>query len=177
MRFPALLITPAYMPAERPLDGRDNYAKLLPWQEHCELLRAIVRSGLPALSYGIIIGFEDETEDSLLRLEEAIMQVHADLTSINPNLIFQVSPFAISPIPGTGQGKSLRELGLLRFDDPVLYGGLWTPSVDTRCLSYERIAEWQIRLLNIGSEKGKSAFINTDFSPAPDAVRSQQRVW
>ncbi|SJM96081.1 radical SAM protein [Crenothrix polyspora] len=167
----------AYMPAERPLDGRDNYAKLLPWQEHCELLRAIVRSGLPALSYGIIIGFEDETESSLLRLEEAIMQVHADLMSINPNLIFQVSPFAISPIPGTGQGKSLRELGLLRFDDPVLYGGLWTPSVDTRCLSYERIAEWQIRLLNIGSEKGKSAFINTDFSPAPDAVRSQQRVW
>ncbi len=56
------------MPAECPLTGRENYAKLLPWQEHCELMRAVVRSGLPALSYDIIIGFEDETEDSLLRL-------------------------------------------------------------------------------------------------------------
>lgn len=167
----------AYMPAERPVVGRENYAKLLPWLEHCELLRAIVRSGLPALSYGVIIGFEDDTEDSLLRLEEAIQEIHAALTSINPQLIFQVSSFAISPIPGTGQGKLLRESGLLRFDDPALFGGLWTPSVDTRTLSYARIAEWQIRLLNIGTEKGKSAFINTDFSPAPEAVRSQQRVW
>ena len=167
----------AYMPAERPVVGRENYAKLLPWLEHCELLRAIVRSGLPALSYGIIIGFEDDTEDSLSRLEEAIQEIHADLTSINPQLIFQVSSFAISPIPGTGQGKLLRESGLLRFDDPALFGGLWTPSVDTRALSYERVAEWQVRLLNIGTKKGKSAFINTDFSPAPEAERSQQRVW
>ena len=90
----------AYMPAECPLTGRENYAKLLPWQEHCELMRAVVRSGLPALSYGIIIGFEDETEDSLLRLEEAIHYLHDDLTRINPELIFQVSSFAISPIPG-----------------------------------------------------------------------------
>jgi hypothetical protein len=167
----------AYMPAERPLTGRENYAKLLPWQEHCELMRAVVRSGLPALSYGIIIGFEDETEDSLLRLEEAIHYLHEDLTRINPELIFQVSSFAISPIPGTVQGKQLRASGLLRFDDPILYGGLWTPSVDTHALGYERIAEWQIRLLGIGTKSGRSAFINTDFSPAPDAVRSAQRVW
>ncbi|MFM8442478.1 MAG: hypothetical protein ACKN9W_03935, partial [Methylococcus sp.] len=165
----------AYMPAERPIAGRENYAKLLPWLEHCELLRAIVRSGLPALSYGVIIGFDDDTEETLSRLEEAIQEIHQDLTSINPQLIFQVSSFAISPIPGTGQGKLLRESGLLRFDDPALYGGLWTPSVDTRALSYQRIAEWQVRLLGIGTKKGKSAFINTDFSPAPDAIRAQQR--
>ncbi|MEZ4734815.1 MAG: hypothetical protein R3E79_47590 [Caldilineaceae bacterium] len=167
----------AYMPAERPITGRENYAKLLPWQEHCMLMRAIVRSGLPALSYGIIIGFEDETHESLLRLEDAILQLHDDLTSINPHLIFQVSSFAISPIPGTIQGKMLRETGLLRFDDPAIYGGLWTPSVDTRALSYEEIAEWQIRLLKIGTKEGRSHFINTNFSPAPDAVQAKQRVW
>ncbi len=141
------------------------------------LMRTIVRSGLPALSYGIIIGFEDETQESLLRLEDAILQLHDDLTSINPQLIFQVSAFAISPIPGTIQGKMLRETGLLRFDDPSIYGGLWTPSVDTRALGYEEIAEWQIRLLNIGTKEGRSHFINTNFSPAPDAVQAQQRVW
>lgn len=167
----------AYMPAERPVIGREHYAKLLPWQEHCDLMRAVVRSGLPALSYGIIIGFEDETEDSLLRLEEAIQYLHEDLTRINPQLIFQVSSFAISPIPGTVQGKQLRASKLLRFDDPALYGGLWTPSVDTHALGYERIAEWQIRLLGIGTEAGRSAFINTDFSPAPDSIREGQRVW
>jgi hypothetical protein len=158
----------AYIPAERPLTGRENYAKLLlPWQEHCELLRAIVRTGLPSLSYGIIIGFEDETEDSLLRLEEAIQGVHADLTAINPNLIFQVSSFAISPIPGTGQGRALREAGLLHFDDPVLFGGIWAPSVDTRALSYERIAEWQLRLLNIGTSKGNR----------PSSTPTSRRNW
>ena len=140
-------------------------------------MRAVVRSGLPALSYGVIIGFEDETEDSLLRLEEAIQYLYEDLIKINPQLIFQVSSFAISPIPGTIQGTLLRKSGLLRFDDPALYGGLWTPSVDTHALSYERIAEWQIRLLNIGTKEGQSAFINTNFSPAPDAVRAKQRVW
>lgn len=160
----------AYIPAERPVIGRENYAKLLPWKEHCELLRTAVRAGLPALTYGVIIGFEDETEDSLLRLEEAIQQLHEDLIGINPRLIFQVGSYSISPIPGTPQGKYLREKGLLHFDDPALFGGLWAPSVDTRALGYERIAEWQLRLLNIGTRKGASSF----FDPYPAAASTQR---
>lgn len=167
----------SFIPAERPLDGRENYAKLLPWQEHRELLRAIVRSGLPALAYGVIIGFDYETEDSLLRLEEAIQEVHQDLISINPELIFQVSCFGISPIPGTVQGKLLRESGLLTFDDPTIFGGIWAPSVNTRTLSYEQIAEWQLRLIQIGTQAGRSHFINTDFSVTPADGQSLKRVW
>lgn len=154
----------AYIPAERPVFGRENYKKLLPWREHCEVVKAIARTGLPNMTYGIIIGFEDESEETLLRLEEAILELHETLLNINPELKFQVSPFAISPIPGTPQWTQLRESGLLQFEDPSLFGGLWTPSVNTRYLSYQQIANWQFRLLQIGSVEGCTHFINTNFS-------------
>jgi len=154
----------AYIPAERPTFGRENYAKLLPWQEHCEMLKAIVRTGIPNLTYGIIIGFADESEESLLRLEEAILELYDDLLTINPYLNFQVSPFSIFPIPGTPQWNQLQKSGLLQFDDPSIFGGLWTPSVNTHYLTYKQISAWQIRLLQIGSIGGRTHFINTDFS-------------
>jgi len=77
--------------------------------------------------------------------------LYEDILAINPSLHFQVSPLAISPIPGTKQGFNLRQSGLLRFDDPSIFGGMWTPSVDTHHLSYEEIANWQIRLMQIGN--------------------------
>lgn len=153
----------AFIPAERPLHGRENYAKLLPWREHRELLKAIVRSGVPTLTYGCIIGFDDDDEGTLERLEEGVMELHEDLLAINPGLLFQIAPFSLSPIPGTPQGHKFRESGLLRFDDPEIFGGLWTPCADTRHLSYERISEWQQRLLQIGSGGGKSQFMETVF--------------
>jgi len=143
----------AYIPAERPVVGQQNYAKLLPWQEHREIMKAIVSSGVPYLNYGVIIGFADDNEDTLLRLEEAILELYEELLAINPLLNFQVSALAISPIPGTKQGMSLRQSGLLRFDDPSIFGGMWTPSVDTHYLSYEDIANWQIRLAQIGENR------------------------
>ncbi|MEK8019634.1 MAG: hypothetical protein VSS75_022400 [Candidatus Parabeggiatoa sp.] len=154
----------AYIPAERPVFGRENYKKLLPWQEHCDVIKAIVRTGVPNLTYGVIIGFADESEETLLRLEEAILALYSDLLAINPSLKFQVSPFAISPIPGTPQWIFVRQSGLLQFEDPSIFGGLWTPSVNTHYLSYKDIADWQIRLLQIGSVEGRTHFINTDFS-------------
>ena len=154
----------AYIPAERPAFGRENYAKLLPWQEHCDTLKAIVRTGIPNLTYGIIIGFADENEESLLHLEEAISELYHSLLTINPRLNFQVSPFSLFPIPGTAQWNQLHKSGLLQFDDPSIFGGLWTPSVNTHYLSYKQISAWQIRLLQIGSIGGRTHFINTDFS-------------
>jgi hypothetical protein len=154
----------AYIPAERPLAGRENYRKLLPWQEHCDIIKAIVRTGLPHLTYGIIIGFADESNETLVRLEEAILELYQSLLAINPQLNFQVSPFSIYPIAGTPQWDQLHQSGLLEFDDPSIVGGLWTPSVNTRYLNYKEISQWQIRLLQIGSVEGRSHFINTDFS-------------
>lgn len=153
----------AFIPAERPLQGRENYAKLLPWQEHVALLKAIVSTGVPTLTYGVIIGFEDDDHRSLGLLEEGVASLHDELMALNPALQFQIAPFSLSPIPGTPQGKRFRESGLLRFDDPEIFGGLWTPCADTRHLSYAEVSDWQIRLLKIGSNGGKSQFMDSVF--------------
>ncbi|MEB3232191.1 MAG: hypothetical protein VKJ64_14370 [Leptolyngbyaceae bacterium] len=147
-----------YIPAERPVFGRESYSKLLPWQQHCAMMKTIVQVGLPVIVYGLIIGFPDDNLDSLQRLEEAVMELHHQLREINPDLEFQVAVYAISPIPGTPQGESIRKSGLLRFDDPSIMGGFWTPSCDTHHLSYEDISEWQFRLAKIG--KAESKLIN-----------------
>jgi len=73
----------AYLPAERPVFGRENYTKLLPWQEHCEVMKTIVRTGIPYVRYGVIIGFADDNDETLSRLEEAIWGLYEDLITIN----------------------------------------------------------------------------------------------
>ena len=82
-------------------------------------------------------------------LEEAIKELAEELKTINPSLNFQVMPFAIAPLPGTPQDKNLRQLGLLRFEDPTILGGFWTSCADTHHLSYEEVSDWQIRLAKI----------------------------
>jgi len=131
------------------MNGRENYSKLLPWQQHCTMLRAIVQAGVPVLSYGVMIGFPDDDHESLLRLEEAIAELYEQLHIINPSLIFYVTCVSIAPLPGTPQGHDFRQLGLLRFEDPTIIGGFFTSCADTHHLSYEEISDWQIRLTKV----------------------------
>ncbi len=142
----------AYLAGERPIVGRENYSKLLPWQEHRELLRAIARTSTPHIRYGVIIGFPDDSDDSLSRLEEALWELDEDLRAINPSLKFQINVFSLSLIPGTPQSDNIRQSGLLVFDEPTLFGSIWTPVVNTHHLSYEQIASWQKRLMQIGGD-------------------------
>jgi len=141
----------AYIPAERPIFGQENYAKLLPWQKHCEIVKAIVQAGIPVIYYGIMIGFADENDKTLLRLEEAISELYEDILTINPLVIFQVIPMTLIPIPGTPQWNSVRDSGLIRFNDPSILGGMGTAAVDTNYLSCEQVADWQMRFANIAS--------------------------
>lgn len=143
-----------YIPAERPLVGRASYKKLLPWQQHCEMLRAIVRAGVPNLAYGMIVGLPDDDRDSLLYLEEAIRELYQDLKTINPALNFFSVPNAILLIPGTPQTQNLHQAGLVRFNDPAIFGNLWTASCDTHHLSYAEVSDWQMRLLKVGVDWG-----------------------
>jgi hypothetical protein len=138
----------AYIPAERPFVGRQSYKKLLPWQQHCEMLEAIVRAGVPIISYGFIMGLPDDDRDSLLYLEEAICELKDKLKTINPSLNFFVTPYSIIPIAGTPQYKTMQELGLLRFDDPTIWGNFWTSCADTLHLSYEEVSDLQLHLFH-----------------------------
>ena len=56
----------------------------------------------------------------------------------------------ICPIPGTPQARSLRQMGLVKFEDPAIIGGFWTACADTHYLSYEEVSDWQTRLASIG---------------------------
>ena len=141
----------AYIPAERPVFGQENYAKLLPWQDHCQIMKAIARAGVPNIRYGVMIGFEDDNNETLLRLEEAVAELYADILAINPAVNFQVQSLALIPIPGTPQWDTVRDSGLLRSNDPSIFGGMGTSAVDTRYLSYKQIADWQVRLAQIGA--------------------------
>lgn len=140
------------VPAERPFVGNQSYAKLLPWEQHCTLLRTIVRAGVASIGYGVIVGLPDDSHDSLLYLEEAVSKLYQELKQINPELYFKVRPFAISPFPGTPQDQNIRQAGLLAFEDPVIIGGLWTPCANTHHMSYVEVGEWQARLKKIGDE-------------------------
>ena len=145
----------AYIPAERPINGKQGYSKLLPWQQHCTMMQTIVRAGLPIIVYGVIIGLPEDSHEHLLHLEQALQDLYQQLIAINPSLEFQVAAYSITPIPGTGQWDYMAKSGLLRFDDPCIMGGFWTPSCDTHYLSYEEIADWQARLAEIGKDTSK----------------------
>ena len=141
-----------YIPAERPIFGQENYAKLLPWQKHCEIVKAIARTRIPVINYGVLIGFTDDNEDSLSRLEEAIVKLYEDILTINPLVIFQVFSLTLIPIPGTPQWDIVKNSGLIRINDPSILGAMGTAGVATKYMSYEQVADWQIRLAKIGSQ-------------------------
>jgi hypothetical protein len=139
------------IPAERPVFGTEAYTKLLPWKHHRAILRSIVRAGVPHIMYGVIIGLPNDSHESLLQLEEALLELHQELIALNPELDFVIRAFSIAPLPGTPQEQNIRQLGLLRFDDPTIIGGFWTTCADTHHLSYEEISDWQVRIGQIGS--------------------------
>ena len=138
-----------YVAGERPVFRTEKYDKLLPWQEHCEMMCAIVRAGVPYIGYGVIVGFEDETHQSLQRLEEAILSLQEKLLTINPALHFSFEPYALTIIPGTDQDRRIRQSGLMAFDDPTISGGFWTPAINSHELSYRDISDWQLRLVEL----------------------------
>ena len=140
----------AYIPAERPVFGREGYAKLLPWQQHREMMRSIVRAGVPRIVYGLVLGLPDDSHETMLRLEEALTDLCQELKTINPALKFWILTSSIAPIPGTPQGQNIRNSGLLRFEDPTIYGTMGMACADTQYMSYEEVGDWQYRLKRVG---------------------------
>ncbi len=137
----------AYIPAERPLAGDQEYKKLLPWKEHCQMMEAIVRAGVPDINYGVIVGLPDDSDESLNALYSAIAELRERLKIINPDLKFRVTPYAVRPLPGTESTTELEKLGLIKFSDPAVVGGFWTACADTSFLSYQAVSDWQHRLI------------------------------
>jgi hypothetical protein len=161
----------AYIPGERPVFGDQAYDKLLPWEQHIALMRAIARAGVPDITYGVIVGMPNDRHDDFARLEESLCDLWHILKSENPALRFRISPFAIRPLPGTSQTRALEKEGLVVFDDPAICGGFWTACANTRYLSYEEVSDWQSRFAAIGEMEPRWQGI-TGLTPQPDAQRT-----
>jgi len=142
----------ALIPAERPTEGEVAYRKLLSWQHHKEMLREIVRSGVPDLTYGLIIGLQRDTNKSMEHLLDAVLELRNDLLSINPALIFAVIPSCFIPFPGTNLSKDYWDKRNLLGNDPALFGK-WTPITTGGHLSPWEISLWQARFYHEFSPK------------------------
>lgn len=160
----------AYIPGERPVFGDQAYDKLLPWGQHLALMRAIVRSGVPDITYGVIVGMPDDSHDDFARLEETLHHLWRVLKSENPALHFRVSPFAIRPLPGTPQARALAQEGLVAFEDAAICGGFWTACANTRHLSYEAVSDWQTRFAAIGEMEPRWQGV-TGMAPRRDTLQ------
>ena len=141
----------AFIPAERPISGREAYPKLLPWEQHRAMMEAIARAGLPALTYGVIVGLPDDSHETLFQLEGAITDLCGRLKTINPALRFVVVPYAIRPfLEHRCQGRfNPKDLCGLRIT--AIVGGFWTACANTTLhINYKKVSDWQERLMAIG---------------------------
>ncbi|MEK7133058.1 MAG: radical SAM protein, partial [Patescibacteria group bacterium] len=110
----------------------------------------IVGAGLPALTYGVIVGLPDDSHETLTELEGAIKGLCESLKTMSPKLRFVVVPYAIRPLPGTPMSREIQSQGLMRFEDTAIVGGFWTACANTLHINYEKVSDWQERLMAIG---------------------------
>ncbi|MGK7904245.1 MAG: hypothetical protein AB4352_23100 [Hormoscilla sp.] len=79
--------------------------------------------------------------------------MYYEVKAVNPSIIFPTTHEVISPILGTPQGETIRFSGLLRYDDPAIFAGFWTASIDTKYLTYEQVSDGQFRFAQVGDSK------------------------
>jgi hypothetical protein len=99
----------------------------------------------------VVIGLPDDSNETMLFLEEALAELYQDLKRINPLLELWIEPSVICPIPGTPQSQTITQSGLLRFEDPVIRGSFELGSADTHHLSYVEVYQWRNRLRNVAN--------------------------
>ena len=74
--------------------------------EGYRMVESIVRAGVPDITYGIIVGMPNDSQDSLKALFDALLGLRERVKAINPAMRFRVVPYAIRPLPGTPSTKS-----------------------------------------------------------------------
>lgn len=160
----------AYIPGERPVGGETQYAKLLPWEQHVTLMRAIARTGIPDMTYGVIVGLPQDSHDELCRLEEALHGLCETLKRENAALRFRIVPYSIRPLPNTPQGDRLHSRKLIMSEDPIILGNFWTACANTDHLTYQDVAQWQSRLVSIGDVEERWQTVTGIITDRPTAV-------
>ncbi|NEO98930.1 MAG: hypothetical protein F6K58_09685 [Symploca sp. SIO2E9] len=63
---------------------------------------------------------------------------------------------------------------MIRFDDPTIWGGLWTASSDTKHLTYEQVSDWQFRLASVGDSKNLQ--VPQRFRTLPNEAKNAEKA-
>lgn len=93
----------AYVPLESLRDDAPSrYKKLKPWDREKEIIRAITEAGIPAFGFGVIIGFPDDTEDTLSLTLRRCEELRKLCYKTNPNIVQYFQIFCNILLPGTG---------------------------------------------------------------------------
>jgi hypothetical protein len=92
----------SYIPVESLRDDAPKkYKKLRTWDIEKEILRAIADAGLPALGFGIMIGFVDDTPETLKLTAQRCTELRELCEKANPAAIQHFQFFNNILLPGT----------------------------------------------------------------------------
>jgi hypothetical protein len=92
----------SFMPIESLRDdGPKKFKKLRAWDVEKAILRAIAQAGLPAFGYGIMIGFVDDTPDTLRLTARRCEEIREACHEANPSAIQHFQIFNNILLPGT----------------------------------------------------------------------------
>jgi hypothetical protein len=111
-------------------DATRKYKKLRAWDLEQEILRTIAEAGLPAFGYGIMIGFVDDTAETLKLTAQRCYELRDECAKVNPGAIQHFQIFNNILLPGTPNfTKHLKYAKYDIGDDPELFN-FYTSIVD-----------------------------------------------
>lgn len=142
--------TQGYIPGERPVLGgtkESGLPKLLPPEDHMRALEAIAATDIKALTYGVILGFEDDSQQYIEANIAYLKELKRRLKRINPDLKIIFTPFTNKPIPSTENARNLEKKGLVMYHQPEIQGGFYTAAIRTNHMSVLEISEAMQRIL------------------------------
>jgi hypothetical protein len=111
-------------------DGPKKFKKLRAWDVEKEILRAIAQAGLPAFGYGIMIGFVDDSPDTLSLTASRCEELREACSQANPSAVQHFQIFNNILLPGTPNfTKNLRHAKYNVEDHPELFN-FYTSTLD-----------------------------------------------
>lgn len=125
----------AYIPLESVRHDGDEplYQKLKPWELEKQILREIVRTGVPVITVGVIIGIPSETKETLeltyKRCEEIKQLVEEenktkDCSSGKLKTSAEITLYIDVPLPGSPDYKEFSAKRIIKYD-PKKFGFLY----------------------------------------------------
>lgn len=93
-------------------------------QHHMKVLARIAATGLPMMTFGVIIGWPGDTVERVIRVRERCRRLAEAIWEANPSCQLLFTPFVGIPIPGTKNWEQYGREGLIR-EDVELHPEAW----------------------------------------------------